>query len=325
MSARAISMADSADVAAGVSRGAGALVVCFASGALAESIGVAQGRTAVIASIRRSSSRGWRLRPTGRVTAYTGKCELGQGMYTAQVQLIAEELSRTDRSRVRLVQCDTSITPDQGTTSGSQSTPTNFNDRNLALAAATAREALLQRASARLGVPVEQLSIDRRRRRRSTGDRVQARQLRRAGRRQTLALPLNPDGEAEAGERMEGARHLGARASTWRRMVTGQFEFVHNVRVRRHAARPRGAAARRRARRSVSVDERSVAGLPGFVKVVVRKNFVGVVCEKPWQAIQAARALKATWSPGPALPPQDGFYDHMRRQPARNTLRRGFR
>jgi len=29
----------------------------------------------------------------GNVTAYTGKCELGHGLYTAQMQLIAEELA----------------------------------------------------------------------------------------------------------------------------------------------------------------------------------------------------------------------------------------
>ena len=52
----------------------------------------------------------------------------------------------------------------------------------------------------------------------------------------------------------------------------------------------------------------------------MRQNFVGVVCDKPWQAIQAARALKATWKEGPRLPPQTTFYDHMRREPARNTL-----
>ena len=34
----------------------------------------------------------------------------------------------------------------------------------------------------------------------------------------------------------------------------------------------------------VSVDENSVRNLPGFVKVVTRKNFAGVVAEKPWQA-----------------------------------------
>ena len=85
----------------------------------------------------------------GSVTAYTGKCELGHGLYTAQTQLVAEELG-VPFSRVKLVQCDTALTPDQGTTSGAQSHPTNFNNGNLALAGATAREALMQRAATRL-------------------------------------------------------------------------------------------------------------------------------------------------------------------------------
>ena len=83
------------------------------------------------------------------VTAYTGKCEFGQGLYTAQTQLVAEELC-VPFDRVRLIQCDTSVTPDQGTTSGQQSHPANFNTSNLALAAATARETLLQLAATRL-------------------------------------------------------------------------------------------------------------------------------------------------------------------------------
>src|SRR5262245_25955927 len=69
----------------------------------------------------------------GRVTAYTGKCELGHGLHTAQTQLVAEELG-VPFNRVTLLQCDTGLTPDQGTTSGAQSHPTNFNDANLALA-----------------------------------------------------------------------------------------------------------------------------------------------------------------------------------------------
>jgi len=93
----------------------------------------------------------------GSVTAYTGKCELGHGLYTAQTQLVAEELG-VPFGRVKLVQCDTALTPDQGTTSGAQSHPTNFNTGNLALAGATAREALLQRAATRLSVPVDQLA-----------------------------------------------------------------------------------------------------------------------------------------------------------------------
>ena len=95
--------------------------------------------------------------PTARVTAYTGKCELGQGLFTAQTQLVAEELS-VPINRVRLIQCDTGVTPDQGTTSGAGSHPANFNRAGLALAAATARHTLIGLASTRLGVPVAQLT-----------------------------------------------------------------------------------------------------------------------------------------------------------------------
>ena len=94
----------------------------------------------------------------GTITAYTGKCDFGQGMFTAQTQLVAEELC-VAISRVKLIQCDTSGTPDQGTTSGSQSTPTNFNSQNLALAAATAREALLSLAARKWGEPADNLTV----------------------------------------------------------------------------------------------------------------------------------------------------------------------
>src|SRR6202167_1520371 len=94
----------------------------------------------------------------GTITAYTGKCDFGQGIFTAQTQLVAEELC-VAISRVKLIQCDTTVAPDQGTTSGSQSTPTNFNWENLALAAATAREALLGLAARKLGEPVAQLAV----------------------------------------------------------------------------------------------------------------------------------------------------------------------
>src|SRR6185295_7057720 len=102
---------------------------------------------------------GWlAVNADGSVTAYTGKCELGHGLYTAQTQLVAEELS-VPFNRVKLIQCDTALTPDQGTTSGAQSHPTNFNQGSLALAGATAREALFQLASTRLGVPADQLAV----------------------------------------------------------------------------------------------------------------------------------------------------------------------
>ena len=45
-----------------------------------------------------------------------------------------------------------------------------------------------------------------------------------------------------------------------------------------------------------SVDESSVAGIPGLLKVVREGNFLAVVAEGEWPAIKAARELKAKWS-----------------------------
>jgi len=251
----------------------------------------------------------------GRVTARTGKCELGQGIFTAQLQLIAEELA-VPIDRITLVQCDTALTPDQGTTSGSQSSPTNFNDRNLALACATARGALVRLAAERMGVPAERLT--------AAEGAVQASGA--GGKRFTY-------GELLRGQRFELALDPAAKRqppATWKvlgssvpradlpALVTGTLEFVHNIHVdgmvHGRVVRPpsMGATLER-------VDEGSVSSMPGFVAVVRKANFLGVVCEKPWQAVQAARALKATWKAGPELPAQDGFYEFMRRQPARDT------
>src|SRR5262249_9649506 len=133
-------------------KASGALIVSFSAASLTPVKLEAQGPFATHPShIDPNKLDSWlAIAADGTVTASTGKCDFGQGIFTAQTQPVAEELS-VDISRVKLVQCDTQITPDQGTTSGSQSTPTNFNEQNLALAAATAREALLSMAAAKFG------------------------------------------------------------------------------------------------------------------------------------------------------------------------------
>ena len=94
-------------------------------------------------------------------------------------------------------------------------------------------------------------------------------------------------------------------------MVTGRFEYVHNVRVPGMAARPGGAAAdRRRDARQLASTKARCASIPGFVKVVVKNNFVGVVCEKPWQAVQAANQTQGDVE---ARPRASGAGDVLRR------------
>jgi nicotinate dehydrogenase subunit B len=298
-------------------RSTGALIVTFSAVGLGDHTAWAQGPRAAGSAVDAGQLDSWlAVASDGSVIAHTGKCELGQGMMTAQIQLIAEELS-VPVTRVRLIQCDTSLTPDQGTTSGSQSSPTNFNSRNLALAAATAREALLQRAAAKLAVPVAQLraadgmitATSDSSKRVSYADLVGGQQW---------SMPLSRTA------RRKPAREWTVLGQSVPRvdlpaLATGHFEFVHNLRVdgmvHGCVVRPPAVGAT-----LVGVDERSLDGLAGLIKVVVKQNFVGVVCEKPWQAVQAARALKATWTPGVGLPAASTFYEFMRRQPARNTL-----
>src|SRR5262249_4348501 len=296
----------------------GGLVVSFSAALLVERIGLAQGQFGTRAShIDPALVDSWiAIAADGSVTVFTGKAELGQGMLTAQAQLVAEELA-VPLDRVKVTMCDTEVCPDQGTTSGSQSTPTNFNERNLALAAATAREALLKLGAARLGLPVDQLTAadGAVRGRTDQSKRVTYGELV-AGRKLNVQLDRTAKRKTARDWTVMGkpVKRLDMAA-----MATGTFEFVHNVHVpgMLHGAvvRPPSVGAT-----LGQVDESSVRGMPGVVKVVVRKNFVGVVAEKPWQAMQAAAKLKGTWSPGPALPSQRDYYEYLRQQPSRDAF-----
>jgi nicotinate dehydrogenase subunit B len=311
-------MIDNAISRRGFLKGSGALIVSFGTASVVDPAAVAQGPFDTrIQQVDPRQLDAWiAVGADGRVTAHTGKCELGQGMHTAQTQLVAEELS-VPFERVSLIQCDTSTTPDQGTTSGSQSTPVNFNEQNLALAAATAREALIRMASQRLGAPAGDLVAadgvvsvrSDSSRRVSYGDLI-------AGRRFNLTLSETARRKPAAEWKVLGGSQPRADMAA---MVTGQLEFVHNVRVpgmlHGRVVRPPSVGAT-----LVNVDERSIRSVPGVVRVVVRKNFVGVVAEKQWQAVQAANALRVTWARGTALPPQRDFYSRVRSQPSRDAF-----
>ncbi len=252
----------------------------------------------------------------GSITGYSGKEELGQGISTAQQQLVAEELS-VPFERVKLVYCDTAYTPDQAHTSGSQSHPTNFNHANLAQAGATAREALFKMASDRLKVPIAQLTawdgvISAKN---DPAKKITYAQLL-SGQKFNLKLDPNAKRKPPSEWKVLGTP---AHRPDLPAVMTGQFEFVHNVRLpgmlHGRVVRPPVVGAN-----VVSVDESSVKGMPGLVKVVVRKNFAGVVCEKPYQAIQAAAKLKVNWSAGSGLPNRQEFHEALRKQPSRDVI-----
>ena len=102
-------------------------------------------------------------------------------------------------------------------------------------------------------------------------------------------------------------------------LMTGQFEFLHHVRVpgmlHGRVVRPPEMGAT-----VAHVDEESVRNIPGLIKIVVRESFVGVVAETQYQALIAARQLAVRWNPGPELPPQTGFFDYLQKQPSHDAL-----
>ncbi len=66
--------------------------------------------------------------------------------------------------------------------------------------------------------------------------------------------------------------------------------------------------------------------IPGVTKVVIRKDFVGVVAETQYQAGLAARQLVVRWNPGRALPPQrssSNIWQQSSQTPQRGLRRRG--
>ena len=85
-------------------------------------------------------------------------------------------------------------------------------------------------------------------------------------------------------------------------MATGAFEYVHNVRVPGMAPRRASCARLRSAPPSRPWTRGRSAPWPASSKSSSKENFVGVVAEKPWQAIQAASKLRVNWREAARLP-----------------------
>ena len=98
-----------------------------------------------------------RVGADGKITIFTGKSELGQGIKTALRQIAAEELS-VKFEDTDLITSDTAQTADEGFTSGSQS----MSDSGTAIlhAAAQVRELLIALAATKLGVEATTLKAE---------------------------------------------------------------------------------------------------------------------------------------------------------------------
>ena len=98
------------------------------------------------------------IEPGGKVTIYVGKVDLGTGTKTAMAQMAADELD-VAFEQIEMVMGDTATTPDQWITGANLTIAQGGGE--LRKACATARAALLARASTRLGVPAADLSVNK--------------------------------------------------------------------------------------------------------------------------------------------------------------------
>jgi nicotinate dehydrogenase subunit B len=243
----------------------------------------------------------------GRVTAYSGKVDLGTGVRTALTQIVADELD-VPLDHVTVIEGDTALTPDQGPTYGSWSIQNG--GMQLRRAAATARRAILRRAAARLRRDVSTLSIR---------DGVVT-----AGNGQRLPIGKLVDGTTLALEIDKEALEKAPADYTIvgkpvHRLdipdkVNGRFTFMQDFKLpgmlHGRVVRPAGLGAT-----LVSYDESSVAHIPGNVKVIRINNFLGVVAESEWSAIKAAQQLMVSWSKWEGLPEQSKIWEHVRTTP----------
>ena len=99
-----------------------------------------------------------RINTDGTITAFSGKVEIGQGINTAAIQIVADELDVASE-RIQLVAGNTDLTPDEGLTAGSMSIEMTGNA--LHYAAAEARFGLLELAFEELEAQsIEELQIN---------------------------------------------------------------------------------------------------------------------------------------------------------------------
>jgi nicotinate dehydrogenase subunit B len=98
-----------------------------------------------------------RIAPDGRVSCFTGKIEMGQGVVTSLAQMLADELD-VGLDSVDMVMGDTDLCPWDMGTWGSMST--RFFGPPLRAAGAEARKILVDLAAEQLKVPADRLTVE---------------------------------------------------------------------------------------------------------------------------------------------------------------------
>ena len=234
----------------------------------------------------------------GSVTALHGHVDLGTGIRTALAQVVAEELD-VELNCIHMVLGNTASVPNQGATIASASL--QIHAAPLRAAAAQAHAWLVARATA-MNVSLV-----------AYGELL-------ADQHVELLLDLTTPLKQPAQHRIIGTSaprvDIPAKA-------TGALTFVHDMRLpgmlHGRVVRPPYAGADHGdfiGNTLLTVDEASVAHIPGIRAVVVLRDFVGIVAEREEHAEQGLRELLVTWKPWPGMPDQSDIAEAIRKNPS---------
>jgi CO/xanthine dehydrogenase Mo-binding subunit len=248
----------------------------------------------------------------GTVTLYCGKVDLGQGLRIAMRQIAGEELG-IGVDKIKYVEGDTALTPDQGRTSGSNGI--QRGGTQIRRAAATARAGLIALAAQRLNVNPDDLiaegGVVRSKSGANNGGSNGGTGIRFAdlvaGGNFNLKLdpkaPLkNPATYSLVGKPLPRPDVPAKCTGTFTYMQDFSLPGMVHARV----IRPPAIGAK-----LIAVDETSIKNLPG-ASVVRIQDFLAVIADDEWTAVRAAGTLRAQWSEWSGLPAQDKLVATLR-------------
>ncbi len=246
----------------------------------------------------------------GRVTCFTGKIEMGQGIITSLAQMLADELD-VRLEAVDMVMGDTALCPWDAGTFGSRST--KYFGPPMRQAAAEARGVLVRLASARLGAAESELAtadgavhVAKSPSKKATyADLV-------GGKKIEVRLESKPAIKHHSKHAVSGKPTLRTDA---REKVTGAAKFAGDVRPpgMLYAAilRPPAHGAKLK-----SADTAAAEKSPG-ARVVRDGDLVAVLHEKPDLAAEALALVEADFEPSDSTLDNATIFDHLRKVAAR--------
>jgi CO/xanthine dehydrogenase Mo-binding subunit len=259
----------------------------------------------------------------GSVAAYFGKMDMGQGLFAAIGQIVAEELDVPFKT-VKVLMGDTATSVNQGGASGS--TGVQLGGRQMRMAAAEARRVLVDMAAEKLGLPADALAV--------TDGVVHAKSdpAKKASYAELIGgryfnVPLEWNKEigntlyAPGKAKPKDPKDYKIVGKPLPRediapLVYCQQDYCTDVKrpgmLHARMIRPPVAGSV-----PVKVDEASIKDIGG-AKVYLEKGFLAVYAENEWDAIKASQKLKVEWSDvKPPFVEQAALYDHIRKTAAR--------